>query len=794
MVSQAMRQIILIGVICFGTIGMFNAMSSIGNAGKHSPTAQNLVVTSSSIAYIVGFLLAGGVHNMLGPRPCVGFGGFTFFLYAGAMMLAKDNEHSLYPPLAGILLGLGAGCIWVTQGAMMMSYPTEGNKGKYIACFWAIFNLGAVLGSVLPLIMNNAPSADPDDVSNSTYVVYMIIMGLATFLAVFLVRPSSIVRDNGEPIIVAKFSGIKAEFVAILSVFCDWRMLLLIPAFFFSNFSYTYQFNDFNGTNFNIRTRSLNSILFWVAQIIGALLIGHLMDRLPMKRPRRALLGLVIIAVLFMATWVGALMMQLKHKWQRKAPSSDDNNSNLIDYEHGDSYPVPLAVYAMFGFCDAAFAVYCYWLMGALSNKHDELSRYAGFFKSIQSLGSAVAAPLDLAQTPLLAYLITNWILCAFSLAAMFLVCRTITDTTLDNSNDDEEEYEDEDEDYEDYEDEDEDYEDETDARCARSSSRQEPGRRRQRSSVNRSGSFDGNLSTICATSEGGKTACGSRTSEQRSGCWRSNSRLQDYDDKDLEDPYSPPKQASGLCSHDSYMSSATAVSSRSKRRTSSVLSSVSITDPTTCPSPSYQHPHQHIKKSASRLSRVQPMTEIRDGALYSAQHLSVPQTQGPSRIPSISLTTDGASGARSGIGSSTTTAATEQSGSAPTLVFSHEFAPSLPPLPSMPSGPSVPLYPPQPQHHPYMFSSWATGPPSQAPGLPTTNADLPPHDYLAPNVHQAVFGGAMSASSMRYDEEQDMDSVDTCSLSSMSSAHDSIAEMGDMAPEPDRRHPHPRP
>ncbi|KAI7820561.1 UNC93-like protein [Gamsiella multidivaricata] len=430
MVSKAMRQIILIGVICFGTIGMFNAMSSIGNAGKHSPTAQNLAVTSSSITYIFGFLAAGGTHNMLGPRLCVAFGGLSFFLYAGGMMLAKDNEHSLYPPLVGILLGLGAGLIWVTQGAMMMSYPTEDNK----ACFWAIFNLGAVLGSVFPLVMNSAPGMDPDDVSSSTYIVYMVIMGLATFLAIFLVRPSSIVRDNGEPVIVAKFAGVKAEFLAILSVFCDWRMLLLIPAFFFSNFSYTYQFNDFNGFNFNIRTRSLNSILFWVAQIIGALMIGYLLDRLPMKRPRRAMLGLIVIAALFMATWIGALIMQLRHKWERKV----SNSSELIDYEHADSYPGPLSIYAMFGFCDAAFAVYCYWLMGALSNKHDELSRYAGFFKSIQSLGGAVAAPLDLAQTPLLAYLITNWILCGFSIAAMFLVCRTITDTTVDNGEDEE--------------------------------------------------------------------------------------------------------------------------------------------------------------------------------------------------------------------------------------------------------------------------------------------------------------------------------------------------------------------
>ncbi|KAI1319763.1 hypothetical protein EDD11_003148 [Mortierella claussenii] len=728
MVSQAMRQIILISVICFGTIGMFNAMSSIGNAGKHSPTAQNLAVTASSIAYIIGFLLAGGTHNMIGPRPCVAFGGLTFFLYAGAMMLVKDNEHSLYPLLAGVLLGLGAGCIWVTQGAMMMSYPTEDNKGKYIACFWAIFNLGAVLGSVFPLVMNSAPGMDPDDVSPSTYIVYMVLMGCATFLAFFLVRPSSIVRDDGEPVFVAKFAGVKAEFMAILSVFCDWRMLLLIPAFFFSNFSYTYQFNDFNGFSFNIRTRSLNSIIFWVAQIIGALLIGILLDRLPMKRPKRAVLGLLVVALLFNATWVGALMMQLKHNWERKISTSKD----LIDYEHGQSYSGPLTIYVMFGFCDAAFAVYCYWLMGALSNKHDELSRYAGFFKSIQSLGSAVAAPLDLAQTPLLAYLLTNWILCVFSIAAMFLVCRTITDTTVDDDSDNCYDHGAEDGHTERYE--------------VRSN---QPGMGatsrvrnvRQRPSLNGFSCIDGNQSTISDAHEGGVAACRS---------WVSKT----YDDngQDLEGGYECPHRLSssrsGPGSHDSYMSSTTAVSSHShgKRRSSSVLSAASMANRTSYPSPTFQHSQQNVRGSVSRLSRAPSMAEIQNDTSYlnhyqQHQRLSVPPLQGPNRIPSIFLTTDNSLASQSGIESLT----------------------------------------PDTLPHPSNYLDTTT--PTAALSPSSTSAATMASLAVAPRFS---FGGASSSGSTRYDEEQDMDSVDTCSLSSMSSGHDSMPEMSDMGLDPE--------
>lgn len=36
----------------------------------------------------------------------------------------------------------------------MLAYPTEAEKGKYIAIFWAIFNLGGVVGSAVALGTN----------------------------------------------------------------------------------------------------------------------------------------------------------------------------------------------------------------------------------------------------------------------------------------------------------------------------------------------------------------------------------------------------------------------------------------------------------------------------------------------------------------------------------------------------------------------------------------------------------------------------------------------------------------
>jgi len=65
--------------------------------------------------------------------------------------LSKITDGNLpgFVIFAGALLGVCAGLLWTAQGAIMMSYPTEDLKGRYISWFWMIFNLGAVIGGLV---------------------------------------------------------------------------------------------------------------------------------------------------------------------------------------------------------------------------------------------------------------------------------------------------------------------------------------------------------------------------------------------------------------------------------------------------------------------------------------------------------------------------------------------------------------------------------------------------------------------------------------------------------------------
>ena len=76
----------------------------------------------------------------------------------------------------------------------MMSYPTEQQKGRYIGIFWAIFNLGAVIGAAIPIGQNwNTTLAYVND---GTYIAFFVLMVTGFILAFFLAPPHKIIRDD----------------------------------------------------------------------------------------------------------------------------------------------------------------------------------------------------------------------------------------------------------------------------------------------------------------------------------------------------------------------------------------------------------------------------------------------------------------------------------------------------------------------------------------------------------------------------------------------------------------------
>lgn len=142
-------QLLIVSLVCFLCPGMFNALSGMGGGGQVNPQAANDANTALYSTFAVVGFFAGTFTNKLGIKVALSFGGLGYCIYVASFLCYSHTQNNGFVIFAGALLGVCAGLLWTAQGAIMMSYPPEGSKGRYISWFWMIFNLGAVIGSLV---------------------------------------------------------------------------------------------------------------------------------------------------------------------------------------------------------------------------------------------------------------------------------------------------------------------------------------------------------------------------------------------------------------------------------------------------------------------------------------------------------------------------------------------------------------------------------------------------------------------------------------------------------------------
>ncbi|KAH8555301.1 major facilitator superfamily domain-containing protein [Umbelopsis sp. PMI_123] len=403
---------------------MFNAVNGMGGAGQADPTTADNANTALSVTFTLCSLIGAPVYNIFGARVIIP-AALCYVLYIGSYL----TPNSGFTIATGALLGIGAGFLWTAQAGIMMSYPTEAEKGKFFATFWMIFNVGATMGAAIGLGKEwNSGSAQA--VSVGTYIAFMCIMAVGAFLAIALLPPGKVIRADGTPVSLHKFSNWKRESIEILLLFKDWRMLMLVPLFAGSNWFYTYQFSDYNGGGFyNLRTRNFNNMFYWLFQIIGAGFFGFLLDwKFLGNRKRRAFIGNTFVLVLMIALWVGCIFVQNKYTRESVVALKADPTLQMDVLSPG--YGGLLIEYALFGAGDAIYQGFIYWLMGTMTNDTERAARYGGFYKTIQNAANAIAGQVDAIGTPFMTELAVAFAINGAGLLLAYVVCFTIPDVT----------------------------------------------------------------------------------------------------------------------------------------------------------------------------------------------------------------------------------------------------------------------------------------------------------------------------------------------------------------------------
>ena len=296
----------------------------------------------------------------------------------------------------------------------MTSYVPESQKGRAIAVFWVIFNLGGGVGSLASFGLNY--KSESGTVSDSTYIALMVVMLIGWVVGVFICPPSQVrlvqLREAEEEAVESKDRhSIKQIALLTVRTMMNWRIACILPLFFCANIFYSYQQNEVNGMTFNIRTRSLNGALYWIAQMAGGLIMGMVLDLPRLNRRQRAWLGWAILLVTGMAIWGGGYAFQ---KWEDKRLAVGLKQD--IDYTDSSISVGPMFLYIFYGAYDALWQSFCYWLIGAQSNSSAVTAIIVGAYKTFQATGGAMAWRINAQHVAPMTQLAMDWGLCIGSL------------------------------------------------------------------------------------------------------------------------------------------------------------------------------------------------------------------------------------------------------------------------------------------------------------------------------------------------------------------------------------------
>ncbi|KAF7425930.1 hypothetical protein PC9H_008292 [Pleurotus ostreatus] len=375
-------QISMLGFVCFMCPGLFNALNGLGAGGQvDSATSANAnSALYSTFAFFAFF--AGSINNKLGSRLTLLIGSTGYGLYIGSYLAMNIHSNAGgFVIAAGAILGICAGLLWAAQGSLMLAYPTESEKGKYISIFWGIFNLGGVVGAAVSLGQNFHSEANA--VGNGTYIGFLVLTLIGVTIPLLMADPHKMIRTDGTKVTTHRHPSWKVELYGLwVTLRTDPMVLLLFPMFFASNWFTTWQFNGYNAALFNIRARSMNN--FAASKSLHRL-------------------GYFLFSVF--ATHIWAYFYQ--RDYTRESIPPDSSKMDI----HDPAYPARIWLYIFFGALDAAWQTYAYWMMGAMSNDPAKLAHFAGFYKSIQSAGAAGVWRADGVKRPYMDLFLSTWVL-----------------------------------------------------------------------------------------------------------------------------------------------------------------------------------------------------------------------------------------------------------------------------------------------------------------------------------------------------------------------------------------------
>jgi len=197
-----------------------------------------------------------------------------------------------------------------------------------------------------------------------------------------------VLENQDGPNSLSNLGLVKQELSRTLKAFRKSTLLLFIPLFFYSNFFYAYHFGMI-GSLFNGRTGSLSAASYWIAQILGAIVLQAFLDWSRPSKAERMYYSFAGIIIYVAVSWACGGYMQYSY--------NVGDTLQGLDFNGDLRSPLPaMACIFAWGFVDSFLQVWSYWMMAQLSNEPEELACFTAFYKLWQNAGAFVSFLLGL--------------------------------------------------------------------------------------------------------------------------------------------------------------------------------------------------------------------------------------------------------------------------------------------------------------------------------------------------------------------------------------------------------------
>ncbi|CAO2657094.1 Nn.00g058970.m01.CDS01 [Neocucurbitaria sp. VM-36] len=376
----------IVAICAFIAPGLWAAINGLGAGGAEDPRYVN---AANSVIFVLQFVVCifgSSIVSWLGIRWAFVSGMIGFPIYAASLYTHVKYGNNWFLMVACVIEGVFSGIFWLTEAAIMLTYPEKHKRGRYLAYWLACRIVGQMIGGTISLAVN-VDSDQRGHISVDTYLPFIAIQAIGPFVATLLSSPEKVQRSDQTRVKVETElpKKLTVELQSMWKFIRRKEILLLTPMIFQSAFPEAF-ISTYNATYFTVRSRALASLVASFCVIITNFLLGFFLDWRKFTVNARATVAFCLVYGFVASLYVYAMVVTREYEARDERPTFDW----LSD---GFGRAVCVYIFLLIGL--NLMVDYLYWLIGTVNKNNGDLVRLSALVRGLESAGQAISYGLN---------------------------------------------------------------------------------------------------------------------------------------------------------------------------------------------------------------------------------------------------------------------------------------------------------------------------------------------------------------------------------------------------------------